>query len=160
MIGGNLGARFLNLQKARDLIGQKIGDIERLSFVYETAAWGVEDQPNYLNQLLCVSTKLQALELLAEIHCIEAELGRERIEKWGARTMDIDILFYESQIIQTPQLSIPHHSLHLRRFMLIPLCELVPDFVHPVLKKTIFDLLLECEDDLAVKRVSLKKRVI
>ncbi|MEZ4883274.1 MAG: 2-amino-4-hydroxy-6-hydroxymethyldihydropteridine diphosphokinase [Chitinophagales bacterium] len=153
LIGGNLGERFLNLQKTRELIGEKIGRIEAVSSIYETAAWGVETQPDFLNQALCVSTELSPHELLAEIHLIEAILERKKLQKWGTRTMDIDILFFEKQIIEAPDLIIPHPYLHLRRFTLIPLCELIPDFQHPVLKKSTLQLLLDCEDSLTVKKV-------
>ncbi len=153
LIGGNLGARFLNLEKARVLIGQRLGEIQEISSIYETAAWGVEDQPDFLNQVLVVLTALEPLDLLTMIHLIEEELERKRIQKWGARTMDIDILFYENEVIEVPDLIIPHARLHLRRFTLVPLCEFAPDFVHPVFQKTLLDLLLDCEDTLQVKRV-------
>ncbi|MGB1241683.1 MAG: 2-amino-4-hydroxy-6-hydroxymethyldihydropteridine diphosphokinase [Chitinophagales bacterium] len=158
LIGGNLEARFLNLKKARILIGQKIGEVLQVSSIYETSAWGVEDQPDFLNQVVMVLTTLEPLDLLATIHLIEEELERKRIQKWGARTMDIDILFYENQIIETPNLTIPHARLHLRRFTLVPLCELFPDFVHPVLQKNLLNLLLDCEDVLAVKRIQPNKK--
>lgn len=153
LIGGNLGKRFLNLQKAKIEIGKRIGKINIESSIYETAAWGVEEQPDFLNQVLEVSTELSPKELLAEIHIIEAILERKRLRKWGTRTMDIDILFYESQIINTPNLKIPHPYLHLRRFTLVPLCDLIPDFVHPVLQKTVKELLEECGDELEVRKV-------
>ncbi|MFK7908684.1 MAG: 2-amino-4-hydroxy-6-hydroxymethyldihydropteridine diphosphokinase [Chitinophagales bacterium] len=153
LIGGNLEARFLNLEKARILIGQKIGEVQEISSIYETVAWGVEDQPDFLNQVIVVLTGLEPLDLLGVIHTIEEELERKRIQKWGARTMDIDILFYENQVIEVPGLTIPHARLHLRRFTLVPLCELTPDFVHPIFQKTLLDLLLECEDNLMVTKV-------
>jgi len=153
LIGGNLEARFLNLEKARILIGQRIGEVQEISSIYETAAWGVEDQPDFLNQVIVVLTELEPLALLNVIHDIEEELERKRIQKWGARTMDIDILFYKNQIIEVPDLTIPHARLHLRRFTLVPLCELTPDFVHPIFQKTLSNLLLECEDNLMVKKV-------
>ncbi len=150
LIGGNLGDRFLNLQKAKELIVKKIGNISEESSIYETAAWGLKEQPDFLNQALQVSTDLSPQGLLAEIHLIEETLERKRLQKWGTRTMDIDILFYEHQIINTFNLVIPHPFLHKRRFTLVPLCELIPDFVHPVLQKTVEGLLLECEDELEV----------
>lgn len=150
LIGGNLGDRFLNLQKASELIAETIGGIQKKSAVYETAAWGLVEQPSFLNQALQVETELSPENLLSEIHLIEEKLERKRLQKWGTRTMDIDILFYESQVIDTPNLIVPHLYLHLRRFTLVPLCELIPDFVHPVLQKTVRELLEECEDELEV----------
>lgn len=153
LIGGNLGVRLLNLQKAKAAIVEKIGKISTESSIYETAAWGIEDQPDFLNQVLEVMTELSPEELLVEIHLIEGELERKRLQKWGTRTMDIDILFYESQLVDTPSLKIPHPYLHKRRFTLVPLCELIPNFVHPVLHKTVERLLLECGDELEVKKL-------
>lgn len=151
LIGGNLGTRFLNLQKTRNLIAQRIGEIEICSAIYETAAWGMEHQADFLNQVLEVVTVLSPMKLLEVIHEIEEELGRERKLKWAARTMDIDILFYGDQIISTSNLVIPHPYLHLRRFTLVPLCELQPDLRHPIFQKSIKELLLECGDELEVR---------
>ncbi len=153
LIGGNLGTRFLNLQTARNLIAQKIGAVENCSAIYETAAWGVEEQPDFLNQVLEVETVLSPMQLLEVIHEIEAVLERERKLKWRARTMDIDILFYGNQIIKTSNLVVPHPYLHLRRFTLVPLCEIEPNLVHPILQKSVKQLLLECEDELEVSKL-------
>ena len=160
LIGGNLGDRFLNLQRASELISEMIGEIQKKSAVYETAAWGLEEQPSFLNQVLEVATELSPENLLAEIHFIEGKLERQRLQKWGARTMDIDILFYESQVIDTPNLTVPHPYLHLRRFTLVPLCELIPNFVHPILQKTVGELLEECGDELEVEVFKINPQIL
>lgn len=150
LLGGNLGDRILYLQQARESINRQVGTLTRSSNVYETAAWGKTDQPNFLNQVLEVQTELTPEEVLQRINGIEQELGRVRHEHWGARVIDIDILFYNSLVLQTQRLTIPHPQLHLRRFTLLPLAELAPELVHPVLGKSILQLLQECPDELEV----------
>ncbi|SFG10182.1 2-amino-4-hydroxy-6-hydroxymethyldihydropteridine diphosphokinase [Pontibacter chinhatensis] len=150
LLGGNLGDRTLYLQQARESINRQVGTLTRSSKVYETAAWGKTDQPNFLNQVLEVQTELTPEEVLQSINGIEQELGRVRQEHWGARVIDIDILFYDDLVLQTQRLTIPHPQLHLRRFTLLPLAELAPEMVHPVLGKSINQLLQECPDELEV----------
>ena len=150
LLGGNLGDRILYLQQARGSINRQVGTLTRSSKVYETAAWGKTDQPNFLNQVLEVHTELTPEEVLQSVNAIEQELGRVRQEHWGARVIDIDILFYNSLVLQTQRLTIPHPQLHLRRFTLLPLAELAPELVHPVLGKSITQLLQECPDELEV----------
>src|SRR5690606_16256863 len=135
ILGGNLGDKYANLQKAIELVAVQIGNVIEKSSVYETEAWGKTDQPNFLNLALIAETKLEPLEVLEEIHKIETLLGRKREEHWGARTMDIDILFYDDEIISLSNLVIPHPYIAKRRFVLAPLVEIIPDFSHPVLKK-------------------------
>jgi 2-amino-4-hydroxy-6-hydroxymethyldihydropteridine diphosphokinase len=147
LLGANLGDRVQTLNRAVDLIVKRIGPLTQQSSLYETAPWGVTDQPAYLNQVLAVDTKLEPQELLDQTQAIEQELGRVRFEKWGARVIDIDILFYGQQILQTETLTIPHPYLHVRRFTLVPMAEIAPDFVHPVCQKTILELLNECKDE-------------
>ncbi|QMW03365.1 2-amino-4-hydroxy-6-hydroxymethyldihydropteridine diphosphokinase [Spirosoma foliorum] len=146
LLGANLGDRTTILQRAVDLIVERVGSIVKQSGLYETAPWGVADQPAYLNQVLVVETVLTPEAVLNQTQVIEQELGRVRLEKWGARVIDIDILYYNQLILQTPRLIIPHPYLHQRRFTLVPLAEIAPTFVHPVLKKTTLELLEECED--------------
>lgn len=153
ILGGNLGDKYDNLQKAIDLIGIFIGDVIEKSSVYETEAWGKTDQPNFLNLALIAKTKLTPLEVLAEIHKIEYLLGRKREEHWGARTIDIDILFYDDEIINRSNLIIPHPYISQRRFVLAPLLEIIPNFVHPLLKQTIKILYSNCEDITALKKL-------
>ena len=150
--GGNLGDRMVNLSRAKNAIAEKIGNITSQSSIYETAAWGKEDQPAFLNQVLEISTKLSPQDLLTSLLSIEKEMGRIRTEKLGPRTIDLDILFYNDTIIQEDNLVIPHPHISSRRFVLEPLSELAPNFVHPALQKTISELLASCPDMLPVSR--------
>lgn len=124
-----------------------------VSSLYETAAWGIEEQPSFLNQVIAIKTKFEALELLQLVLHIEKLAGRQRDIKWGQRTLDIDILLFNNEIINTPQLTVPHPFLPERRFTLTPLCEIAPHIIHPVLQKTIQQLLEECPDTLGVKKL-------
>jgi 2-amino-4-hydroxy-6-hydroxymethyldihydropteridine diphosphokinase len=151
LTGGNLGDRLEYLQKAYKLIESKVGTVLEKSSIYETAPWGYSEQQAFLNQVLCITTTLQPMELLQQLLCIELEMGRQRLEKMGPRVIDIDILFYGNQIISTPDLIVPHPRISERRFVLTPLGEIAPDFIHPVLKKTINELLEICGDQLEVK---------
>ena len=153
LIGGNVGNRLENLKKAAELIGSKAGEVSKRSALYETEAWGKEDQPAFLNQVLRVQTELEPHALLETILAIEKEMGRMREEKYGPRTIDIDILLYDDQVVESDKLSIPHPQLHLRRFALAPLAEIAASVIHPKLKKSIDELLLECADKLAVKKL-------
>ncbi|MCX2740211.1 2-amino-4-hydroxy-6-hydroxymethyldihydropteridine diphosphokinase [Pontibacter anaerobius] len=150
LLGGNLGDRTLYLQQARESINQQVGTLTHSSKVYETAAWGKTEQPNFLNQVLEVQTELPPEQVLQSINQIEQELGRVRHEHWGARVIDIDILFYDDLVQQTQRLIIPHPQLHLRRFTLLPLAELAPELEHPVLHTSINQLLQACPDELEV----------
>jgi 2-amino-4-hydroxy-6-hydroxymethyldihydropteridine diphosphokinase len=153
LIGGNVGNRLENMKKAAELIGQKAGEIGKRSAMYETEAWGKNDQPAFLNQVLRVQTELEPQALLAAILDIEQAMGRKREEKYGPRTIDIDILLYNDLVLDSDQLSIPHPQLHLRKFALAPLAEIAASVIHPTLKKSIDELLLECPDKLAVKKL-------
>ena len=153
LIGGNIGKRELNLERARNLIGEECGELKSLSSIYETAAWGKTDQPMFLNQVLEIITALKPMQLLQQILNIENQMGRTRHEKFGPRIIDIDILFYNDERFNYPLLTIPHPALQYRRFVLTPMNEIAPEFVHPVLKKTIAELLEECPDDLPVKKL-------
>ena len=153
LTGGNIGNRQLNLQKAAQLIERQVGQVVAKSAFYETAAWGLEDQPTFLNQALHISTAHNAHDLLHILLNIEQQLGRVRFAKYGPRTIDIDLLFFNDEIINTAELVIPHPQIENRRFVLAPLCELASDYLHPVLHKTIAQLLRECPDLLPVSRV-------
>jgi 2-amino-4-hydroxy-6-hydroxymethyldihydropteridine diphosphokinase len=148
-----MGDRHLFLEQARLLLSRQVGPVQRQSAVYETAAWGKTDQAAFLNQVLLVQTHLPPLPLLQQIHAIEKELGRERQEKWAARVVDIDMLFYEQEVVREPGLTVPHPELHKRRFTLVPLAELAPGLLHPVLSKTVQELLEECPDALEVRKL-------
>jgi len=147
-----MGNRVQNLADACTLIGQQIGPVEATSSLYETAAWGVADQPDYLNQVVIVKTLLTPEALLNELLAIEHQLGRTRLHKYDARTIDIDILLYNQLIFNLPNLHIPHEHLHRRRFALVPLAEVAGSYVHPIWGKTILTLLEECTDVLHVKK--------
>ncbi len=150
LLGGNLGDRIVYLRQASESIGAQVGGITAASKLYETAAWGKTDQPNFLNQVLEVQTEQPPEQVLQTINHIEQELGRVRQEHWGARVIDIDILFYDQLVLQTQRLTIPHPQLHLRRFTLLPLAEIAPELMHPVLGKNIDQLLEDCPDELEV----------
>ena len=152
LIGGNLGNRASNLDMALKLIEQECGAISRVSSVYETAPWGKKDQPDFLNQAILIFTNLSPQMLLDNILTIEKQMGRFRAEKFGSRIIDMDILFYNDDIIESGELRIPHPELQNRRFVLEPLAEIAPQKIHPLLKKTVEELLQECRDPLAVKK--------
>jgi 2-amino-4-hydroxy-6-hydroxymethyldihydropteridine diphosphokinase len=153
LTGGNEGDRYLNMQQARTNIEHICGQLLQVSSLYETAAWGKTDQADFHNQVLLVETKLTPQELLRAIFSIEEKGGRIRTVKNAPRTIDIDILFYDRLVLDESGLSIPHPRIAERRFVLEPLNEISPGFVHPVLEKTIHRLLLECKDELAVKKI-------
>ncbi|MCX6286721.1 MAG: 2-amino-4-hydroxy-6-hydroxymethyldihydropteridine diphosphokinase [Bacteroidetes bacterium] len=167
LLGSNRGDRELNLLRACTHIRHSIGSILKASFVYETEPWGFEDSTPFHNQALEIETSLSPEELLKEIHSIEKELGRIRqtpecgsgyacsSEIYSSRTIDIDILFYGSKILFTDELMIPHPRLHERRFTLIPLDEIAPDYIHPVYRKPVSELLQLCNDKGEVNRISL-----
>ncbi len=158
LLGSNLGNRENYLLQARNLIGARLGEIKQESGIYETAAWGVENQLAFLNQVLAVETTLVPEELLQEINFLEAELGRVRRERWGARVIDIDILYYADLVLQTQRLTIPHPELQNRRFTLVSLTEIAPDFIHPILGLSNQQLLDQCPDMLEVKVFSPSKK--
>lgn len=154
LLGSNLGDRAAYLQQAQRALATTAGKIVAASAYYETAAWGLEDQPAFLNQVLAVRTELPAAALLAACLATEQQAGRERRQRWGSRTLDVDILLYESEIIATPTLIVPHPALPARRFALVPLAEIAPQLVHPQLHQTVAELLARCPDPLAVVRVT------
>lgn len=153
LVGSNLGDKEENFKSAKAFIEEKIGRIIRSSSLYETAAWGKTDQPAFLNQALQIQTNLTARELMREILKIEKDMGRERREKYGPRIIDIDILLFNEEQRDDPDLRIPHPELQNRLFALIPLAEIAPNLHHPVFKKSILHLLKECPDQLAVKKI-------
>jgi len=154
LLGSNEGDRQLWFKKALEQITQTCGIIKKQSSLYETAAWGIEEQPDFLNMVICIETNLAPIDLLHATQNIENTLGRQRAIKWGQRTLDIDILFYGTLIMNVPELIIPHPFLQERRFTLAPLCELGPEMIHPVLHETIKELLDVCPDPLVVNRLN------
>ena len=151
LIGGNMGDRLQNLHQAIALLSATCGPVIQQSAVYETAAWGKTDQAAFLNQALLLTTLLTPQELITNILSVEEQMGRRRMEKNGPRVIDIDIIFYNEVVMHEPHLIIPHPQLQNRRFVLVPLVEIAPEFVHPVFHKTIDELLKECKDELGVE---------
>ncbi len=153
LLGSNLGNRQLFLQKAIQNIENEIAPLVKASSVYETQSWGKTDAPDYLNQVILVHTNIPPQTVLEKILDIEISLGRRREEKWGSRTIDIDILFYGDAVVNEPGLQIPHPELHKRRFTLEPLSEIAPHFVHTKYKKSLLELKNELQDSLIVKKL-------
>jgi len=153
LLGSNLGDRYMFLSDAIKHIENDVAPVLEFSSIYETQSWGKTDAPDYLNQVLFLKTDFSARQILEKILNIEIDLGRLREEKWGARCIDIDILFYGEDIINEVDLKIPHPELHKRRFTLEPLAEIAPGFIHPVLQKNILTLKSELKDDLIVKKL-------
>lgn len=141
------------MQQATNYINAEVGAVLKKSPIYETQSWGKTDSPDYLNQVIQVQTDLPAQAVLEKILGIELKMGRVREEKWGSRLIDIDILFYNSDIINEPGLHIPHPELHNRRFTLEPLAEIAPEFIHPVLNKSILQVKNELKDRLLIKKL-------
>jgi 2-amino-4-hydroxy-6-hydroxymethyldihydropteridine diphosphokinase len=147
LLGSNLGNREQILIKAIQMIDERIGAIISQSRNYETKPWGKTDQPDFVNVVIGITTSLMPIQVLEQTQAIEEQLGRVRIEKWGARLIDIDIIFYGQEIIDIPhRLYIPHPLVQERTFALEPLAEIAPDFVHPIFGKTISELLRAIQD--------------
>ncbi len=154
LTGGNMGDRTAYLQQAAKLMEENCGEITRHSSIYKTAAWGFTAQADFYNQVLLLRTELSAEDLMQTVLRIEEEMGRKRLTKMGPRIIDIDILFFNDEVVRVPFLTIPHPHLHERRFTLIPLAEIAPHKVHPVLHQTIEQLLDKCADTLPVHKIS------
>ena len=150
-----MGDRANNLNTAKGFIKKEIGKIINQSSVYETAAWGITQQPPFLNQVLFVETRFSAGPIMDMILSIENKMGRIRTKKNASRIIDIDILFFNNDIIHEKDLNIPHPEIQNRKFVLVPLTELSPGFVHPVLQKPASQILSECNDELDVKLFKL-----
>lgn len=146
IMGSNLGDRLNQLDLAKKMIAAEVGDIKKESAVYETQPWGFDDQPWFLNQVIELKSAYAPEELLPRLKAIENKAGRTPAEKWHARHIDIDILLCGDLVIHKKELTIPHPRLQERNFVLIPLMELAPELVHPVLGKTIEDLYFDSRD--------------
>ncbi len=127
--------------------------VQKISSLYETEPYGVKGQTNFINQVVEIQTEFQPFELHEKLLNIEKAIGRNSKGDFQPREIDIDILFYNSEIIETQKLTIPHYDLHNRRFVLEPLNELNPDFIHPVFKKSVKELLSQLKDNLSVKKL-------
>ena len=153
-IGTNLGNRESNLKEAVARIEEYIGKVTRSSSVYETEPWGFQSGDEFLNMVVEIETKLTPSGLLGRILMIESLIGRVRNEKqYSSRVIDIDILLYEDLVIDEKSLKIPHPLLHERKFVLVPLCEIEPELVHPLLNKSVVTLLESCLDKSKVKKI-------
>ena len=153
LLGSNMGNSMQQLASAGKYIERSIGKIRRQSSLYKTAAWGNTDQPDFINQVVVVETSQTAADCMNAILVIEKDMGRIRTVKNAPRVIDIDILFFNKDIINTPLLKVPHPYIQERRFVLVPLNELSPRFIHPVLGKTVSLLLKQCPDKLNVKKI-------
>lgn len=153
LLGSNIGNKTDRLKEAVNHL-QNIVKINRYSAAYETAAWGNEVQDSFYNQVLEIETELKVGELMKKCLQIEASMGRRREVKWESRIIDIDILFYNDEVVNDPFITIPHPLLHERMFTLAPLSELEPHLIHPVFNKTISTLKAECQDQLSVVKIS------
>ena len=151
-LGSNIPDRAANLRRAVEQIAVSVGTVTMQSPISETQSWGYTDG-NYLNQTIAVETTLTPQQLLAATAAIETALGRVRSGNgYEARTIDIDILFYDNEIIDSPHLTVPHPKIALRRFVLQPTADIAPDYLHPTLHKTISQLLDECPDTGKVRK--------
>lgn len=156
LLGGNLGNRDANLRFALFQLKKNVGKVLQMSKVYESGAWGkVADKP-FLNQVIEIKTSLSPQELLEAVLLIEEMAGRKRTLKWSNRTLDIDILYLEDKIINEPSLKVPHPELQNRAFTLVPLAEIQANFVHPILKKTTKEMMINCADNECPKEYKKK----
>lgn len=152
LLGSNLGERQKMLNMALDFIKLEIGNIEKCSSIYETEPWGFSSKEKFLNQVVFLKTDLSPFDLLKKNQQIEKKLGRTKTgNNYESRLIDIDILFYNDEIIETVDLIVPHKQLHKRMFTLLPLDELNKNLIHPKFGKTISKLKSECKDLLNVK---------
>ena len=155
-LGGNLGDCLVNLKKAGIVIEDRVGKIKQYSSVYQSQAWGMDNTPDFYNQIVKVETKLSAQELMNALLAIEKQMGRERLGQdntYQNRIIDVDILFFNTEVIESSTLQIPHPRLHLRRFVLEPLNEVALYYVHPLLHKSVSELLVLCTDKGQVKKL-------
>ncbi len=155
-LGSNIGHRIEYLEAAFEALQDRVGVVLSQSSYYKTDAWGNETQDFFVNQVLQLQTSLTANQVLEQCQAIEKSLGRVKNETWGPRCIDIDILIYGKAHIQEPQLQVPHPHLQYRNFVLLPLCEIAKDWMHPVLKQSFARLLEQCIDHLGVHKLVSK----
>jgi len=155
LLGTNVGDKRKNLQNACDSLKKRVDEIQKCSSIYKTEPWGFKDEQWFYNCALILQTHLLPDELIKDVLEIEKIMGRERNHSgvYENRIIDIDILFFNSEIIKTKELELPHPRLHLRKFALLPLAEIAPDFVHPVILKNMKEILEECKDECKVVNI-------
>lgn len=155
-LGSNLNDKINNLDRAIDLVGGSPGTrVLRRSSIYQTEPVGVKEQPDFLNMVLEIDTALSPFELLDFLQGVEQTMARKKEIRWGPRNIDLDLLLYEDEVIDSERLILPHPGMHLRKFVLIPLAEIARDKIHPVFKKTILNLLEDLKEN---SKVELLKR--
>ncbi len=153
-IGGNIGNKADNFNKVYTFIKNELGEIIKSSSVYESPPWGFSADENFWNQVLVLETGFLPLDILQKVTEIENQFGREReIGKYNSREMDIDILYFDDLIIETEKLTIPHPRIQQRRFVLVPLNEIAPNFMHPKLRLTSFQMLEKCKDESVILKL-------
>ncbi len=156
--GSNKGNRPENIEKAMRLVDElESTRIIKESSMYETEPWGKASSVNYFNNAVMIETNLEAAELLKSLKAIEVKAGRTISDKWSDREIDIDLLFYKNDVYTNEKLNVPHPEIENRKFVLIPMSEISPEFMHPVLKKTIRELLSETKDNLKVSKLEFSK---
>ena len=153
LLGSNIGDSKAHLSTAKINIENKLGQIVKSSSIYKTEAWGNKNQPAFLNQVIIIETLLDPEQTIEGIFAIEEKMGRKRTVKNAPRIIDIDILFFNSEVIKTGNLTVPHPEIQNRRFVLFPMTELSPDFTHPVMHKKMHCLLEDCTDKLNVQKI-------
>ena len=152
LLGSNVGDKQANISKAAARLSERVGTVINASAYYVSEPWGVKDQDEFLNQALELDTDLDVRTLMSICKEIEQELEREHIEKWGPRTIDIDIIFYNRDVVHEEGLKVPHPAMSVRKFVLEPLVEINKDFIHPILNYSLAELLEECSDQCKVSK--------
>ncbi|MFH1863269.1 MAG: 2-amino-4-hydroxy-6-hydroxymethyldihydropteridine diphosphokinase [bacterium] len=153
-MGSNVGNRFGYLHFALEHLA-RLGTLQRMSSIYETEPWGKRDQPDFLNAVCSLYGDITSpVQFLDELHRIEMEAGRATPNRWGARTLDLDILFWGAVICSSPALIIPHSCLMQRKFVLVPLAQIAPDLLHPITQESMMDLLQRCPDSSEVRSIA------
>lgn len=153
-IGGNIGNKQQNFKKVLILVEKELGKILQASSIYETPPWGFHSDDVFWNQVLVIETILEAEELLWRINKIEEEFERKRgAERYSSRQMDVDILYFDDKFIETKNLIIPHPRIYERKFVLVPLCEIAPNFKHPLRRLTSIEMLENSRDDSIIKKI-------
>lgn len=156
LLGTNLGDRLENLKNAISHVEEEVGTVFSKSSIYETEAWGKTDQPGFLNQAIAVKSNMLPLQLLQTLLTIEQKMGRVRLERWGERLIDIDLIFYGDMVLtEAKVLQLPHPEMHNRRFVLEPLNEIAENFIHPVFKEKVSSILANLTDKLTVQKYNV-----